>query len=256
MHEHGAQDTLAVFTKEAVCIYVSLSCEKVTGIPQEKYLGSNWFDWVHPDDLEHCREKYEDHLSQATAKTEMTCRLINSAGDINHIHFAVSGHMTSEVEELAFVGVFSSRNNEVLSVDKGPASNSQTLSQEMSEAIRLASVEHQMCRPKSVEAPQIFLGGTCGNSRWRIDEAIPLLEEAGCSYYNPQLAPGTWTPDLIPIEQRAKEHADCLLFVITPDTRGVASMVEATEILSSGRSMVLVLSSYQQLEDLEPSSVT
>ena len=36
----------------------------------------------------------------------------------------------------------------------------------------------------------------------------------------------------------------------------VASMVEATELLSTGRSMVLVLTPYQQLEDLEPSSVT
>jgi len=174
MQEHGEQDTLAIFNKDAVCTYVSPSCEKVTGIPQDQYLGSNWFDWTHPDDQDYCREKYDVHLSQATSKMELSCRLINRAGVINHIHFAVSGY---------------------------------------------------------------------------------LEEEAGCSYYNPQLAPGTWTPESIPIEQRAKQLADCLLFVITADTRGVASMVEATELLSTGRSMVLVLTPYQQLEDLEPSSV-
>jgi len=226
MQEHGEQDTLAIFNKDAVCTYVSPSCEKVTGIPQDQYLGSNWFDWTHPDDQDYCREKYDVHLSQATSKMELSCRLINRAGVINHIHFAVSGYL--EGEELTFAGVFSSRNTEVLSVDNGG---------------------------DSIETPKIFLGGTCGDSRWRIDEAIPLLEEAGCSYYNPQLAPGTWTPESIPIEQRAKQLADCLLFVITADTRGVASMVEATELLSTGRSMVLVLTPYQQLEDLEPSSV-
>lgn len=191
------------------------------------------------------------HLSQATTKTEFSCRLINRAGVINHIHFAVSGYL--EGEELTFAGVFSSRNTEVLSSDNGPVSNSETLSERRCQ--EMGSLDHRTCGPDSIEAPKIFLGGTCGDSRWRTDEAIPLLEEAGCSYYNPQLAPGTWTPELIPIEQRAKEHADCLLFVITADTRGVASMVEATELLSTGRSMVLVLTPYQQLEDLEPSSV-
>ena len=91
MHEHDEQDTLAIFNKDAVCTYVSPSCEKVTGIPQDQYMGSNWFDWTHPDDRDYCREKYDVHLSQATTKTEFSCRLINRAGVINHIHFAVSG---------------------------------------------------------------------------------------------------------------------------------------------------------------------
>merc|ERR1712166_1102021 len=99
-------------------------------------------------------------------------------------------------------------------------------------------------RPSNRHPPEVFLGGTCGDSRWRIDQAIPLLEAAGCSFYNPQLAPGTWTPKLIPVERNAKKQAECLLFVVTPDTRGVASMVEAAELLSSGRTMVLVMTAY------------
>ena len=59
------------------------------------------------------------------------------------------------------------------------------------------------------------------NLRANHGSEIYSLQEAGCSYYNPQLAPGTWTPESIPIEQRAKQLADCLLFVITADTRGV-----------------------------------
>ena len=48
-----------------------------------------------------------------------------------------------------------------------------------------------------------------------------IQQAAGCSFYNPQLAPGTWTPKLIPVERNAKKQAECLLFVVTPDTRGV-----------------------------------
>jgi len=98
---------------------------------------------------------------------------------------------------------------------------------------------------------EVFLGGTCGESRWRPEQAIPLLEAAGCSFYNPQLAPGTWTPECIPIERDAKEYAVCILFVVTADTRGVASMVEIAELLSTGRRMVVVITSYQQTEEYE-----
>ena len=59
------------------------------------------------------------------------------------------------------------------------------------------------------------------NLRANHGSEIYSLQEAGCSYYNPQLAPGTWTPELIPIERNAKEFSDCLLFVVTTDTRGV-----------------------------------
>merc|ERR1712166_1010610 len=110
-------------------------------------------------------------------------------------------------------------------------------------------VGHQPCPAKNEH--EVFLGGTCGESRWRPEQAIPLLEAAGCSFYNPQLAPGTWTPECIPIERDAKEYAVCILFVVTADTRGVASMVEIAELLSTGRRMVVVITSYQQTEEYE-----
>lgn len=50
--------------------------------------------------------------------------------------------------------------------------------------------------PSNASMPaQVFLGGACGETTWRTDLAIPLLERAGISYFNPQLAPGAWTPD-------------------------------------------------------------
>merc|ERR1711907_483400 len=91
---------------------------------------------------------------------------------------------------------------------------------------------------------EVFLGGTCGESTWRHKIAIPALTAAGLSYYNPQCGPGEWTPELIPIEAAAKDGASCQLFVITGETRGIASMIEAAELLARGVSIVLCLESY------------
>merc|ERR1711959_502494 len=99
----------------------------------------------------------------------------------------------------------------------------------------------QAPRPRS---PEIFLGGTCGESKWRQEQCIPMLVAARLSYYNPQLGPGEWTPELIPIEAAAKAGAVCQLFVITGDSRGIASMIEAAEMIVRGVAMVLCLEPY------------
>jgi hypothetical protein len=85
----------------------------------------------------------------------------------------------------------------------------------------------------------IFLGGSCNPTTWRPDIAIPLLESAGVEYYNPQVE--DWGPELVAIEAAAKEEADVLLFVIDSQTRAIASMLEATEYICTGRHVVLVI---------------
>jgi hypothetical protein len=87
--------------------------------------------------------------------------------------------------------------------------------------------------------PTVFLGGACNPTTWRRDVAMPALERAGVSYFNPQV--DEWHPDLIEIEANAKAGARLLLFVIGPETRGVASMVEAAELIACCRNVVLVL---------------
>ena len=45
--------------------------------------------------------------------------------------------------------------------------------------------------PPEITAPStcdVFLGGACGETTWRKDVAIPLLEQAGVSYWNPQVS--------------------------------------------------------------------
>ena len=92
----------------------------------------------------------------------------------------------------------------------------------------------------------VFLGGACGTTTWRQNTAIPLLEAAGLSYFNPQLGVGEWTEECEFIEQQAKEEADILLFVVNHQTRGVASLAEAAYCIASQRPVVLVLSDIEE----------
>lgn len=85
----------------------------------------------------------------------------------------------------------------------------------------------------------IFLGGSCGNTSWRTDTAIPLLRQNGISYFNPQVS--HWDVRMIPIERDAKENSSVLLFVVSGDTLSVASMVEVAYYIGAGRKIVLCL---------------
>ena len=82
----------------------------------------------------------------------------------------------------------------------------------------------------NIASPSVFLGGACNPTTWRRDVAIPALNRAGITYYNPQV--DDWKPELMELEARAKERASWLLFVITDATRGIASMVEAAELVA------------------------
>ncbi len=88
---------------------------------------------------------------------------------------------------------------------------------------------------------QVFLGGTAGHSTWRKKIAIPILEAEGVTYFNPQLGVGEWTPAHQKIEAEAKEKAEVWLFVVSEETRGVASLVEAAYRIGSGGKLALVV---------------
>jgi hypothetical protein len=98
---------------------------------------------------------------------------------------------------------------------------------------------------KNEEPKQVFLGGACGLTTWRKDIAIPLFEEAGVSYHNPQMPLGAWKEDDQFDEMRRKD--DCLvqLFVINGSTRGVASVAEVAYLIGARKPVAIVL------EDIE-----
>lgn len=88
---------------------------------------------------------------------------------------------------------------------------------------------------------QIFLGGTCGNTTWRRDIAIPALEAAGVTYFDPQLGIGEWTEACEAAEMKAKAEAEVLLFIITGQTRGVASLAEVAYLIAARRPLALTV---------------
>lgn len=88
---------------------------------------------------------------------------------------------------------------------------------------------------------QVFLGGAAGLTTWRRDIAIPALEAAGLTYYNPQLALGEWSEACELAEMRAKDEADVLLFVINAETRGVAAVAEVAYYMGLGRQLALAI---------------
>jgi hypothetical protein len=66
-----------------------------------------------------------------------------------------------------------------------------------------------------------------------------MLTAAGVSFYNPQV--DDWAPELAQVEARAKAESGVLLFVIDGQTRAIASILEATEYIASGRKVVLTV---------------
>ncbi|CAD7085714.1 unnamed protein product [Hermetia illucens] len=107
-----------------------------------------------------------------------------------------------------------------------------------------SSVEGASPPSTDVNAPEVFLGGSCNPTTWRADVAIPTLKDLGISFYNPQVS--DWTPDLIELEHRAKEKARVLFFVMDSETRASAGAIEAAHIAGqNSRHLVLVLHPYK-----------
>jgi len=92
----------------------------------------------------------------------------------------------------------------------------------------------------------VFLGGSSNPTTWRRDIAIPRLEKAGISYYNPQV--DEWHSGLVEIENQAKAKAKVLLFVIDNVTRAIASIAEAAYYIGHGRNVVLVIQYFKETD--------
>jgi hypothetical protein len=99
----------------------------------------------------------------------------------------------------------------------------------------------------------IFLGGSCGATDWRQTIAIPMLRNAALEYFDPQVA--VWTAEEHEArDMEAKARADVLIFVITGETRSVASLAEVAYLIAAGRPLALavedVAGASREAEDL------
>jgi hypothetical protein len=70
---------------------------------------------------------------------------------------------------------------------------------------------------------EVFLGGTCNDSKWR-EELIPLLN---IDYFNPVVE--DWNEEAQEEEIYKRETCDFILYVVTPLMEGFYSIVEMTD---------------------------
>lgn len=70
---------------------------------------------------------------------------------------------------------------------------------------------------------KIGLFGTCGGSTWR-SGIMPLLDQRGISYFNPQV--DNWTAECAQIEADHLVNDNIVLFPITDETTGIRSLAE------------------------------
>lgn len=86
----------------------------------------------------------------------------------------------------------------------------------------------------------IFLGGSCGATDWRKQIAIPMLQAAGIEFFDPQVE--IWTAEEHEArDMEAKARASVLLFVISGETRAVASLAEVAYLIAAGRPLALAV---------------
>lgn len=90
----------------------------------------------------------------------------------------------------------------------------------------------------------VFLGGSCNPTTWRKQIAIPMLESANVTYYNPQV--DVWDPSLEETERRYKNNSRYILFVIDDQTRAIASIQEASFCIGRGMNVVLVIKTIKE----------
>jgi hypothetical protein len=84
-----------------------------------------------------------------------------------------------------------------------------------------------------------FLGGTCGDSTWRA-QLIPMLN-SNVDFFNPQLAPGAWTPEDSVREDACKKVARYNVFGITGDAPSTYSFFEIAEELHTNPKRVIFM---------------
>lgn len=70
---------------------------------------------------------------------------------------------------------------------------------------------------------KVFLDGTCNESTWR-NELIPLLT---IDYFNPVVS--DWTPEGQAEKIKQRDVCDYVLYVLTPEMKGVYSIAEVVE---------------------------
>lgn len=90
----------------------------------------------------------------------------------------------------------------------------------------------EIFRPREIEPdpkrlmPGVGLFGTCGSSTWREDIFIPLLKKMGVDYFNPQVGPNEWIPEMAQREAKHLASDEVIVLPISKETYGYSSLAE------------------------------
>jgi len=76
------------------------------------------------------------------------------------------------------------------------------------------------------EQPVNGMFGTCGESTFRDDLFIPAYKQLDIAYYNPQVAPGTWRPEMADDEADHLAHDMVQTWPVLGITYGAGSLAE------------------------------
>lgn len=95
-------------------------------------------------------------------------------------------------------------------------------------------------RLDQIETPhRFFLGGTTAETQWR-DLVIPELKNRGLEYFDPRVE--DWNDEARKREEEEKEKCDTMLFLITPEMKGIYSIAEIInstwQVITSGSGFV------------------
>ena len=95
-------------------------------------------------------------------------------------------------------------------------------------------------RLDQIDTPhRFFLGGTTAETGWR-DLVIPELEKRGLEYFDPRVE--DWNEEARKREEEEKDKCDTMLFLITPEMKGIYSIAEIInstwQVLISGSGFV------------------
>lgn len=74
-----------------------------------------------------------------------------------------------------------------------------------------------------IEPKEVFLGGTCNGTTWREE----LISKLKINYFNPIVK--DWNKQAQENELKKRETCDYLLYVITPNTKGLYSVAEVVD---------------------------
>lgn len=105
--------------------------------------------------------------------------------------------------------------------------------------IQITESQDKLIIDKEDKPQRFFLGGTTAGTGWR-DEVIPELKKRELEFFDPRVE--DWNDEARKKEEEEKEKCDTMLFLITPEMKGVFSVAEVInsswEVVSSGNGFV------------------